>query len=508
MNRVKWLAVVMGIACAGCGTAPGTPDAGSDAPTTITPDTGREVDAFRAPDAFAPVDGGSDAFVQPDALVPDAFAAPDAYVPLPAITDDTPHAAPASAAGHDRYYGVALGADSSFYVCGITSDGTAATDDFRTVVAHFGANGELDTTFGTAGFFVQNLSVGTNAELARGIAVQSDGRIVVSALVDHVGGDPRDRDIAVIRLTTAGVLDTTFGVSGIRLMDLSTGEVDGTGFSTVDTPWGLALDSADRIVVPASRKRDGALDSDFALFRLTADGAVDATFGTAGVYSFDLGMVNNNARNVNVLDDGTIIGAGYYTPTGGVMQPVLYKVDATGAPVVAFGTNGVYTEVVLDVQTEAYGAAIQGEYVMTAGYGRNDGPGDNDYVSLRIHATTGVRDLTYGNSGAEGYMLLPGFDFGDNARVGFVLPDDRFVMLGQLRADAMNQDAAIVVLTRDGMPDTTFGANGVETVDFGGIGDHFWAGAVDPRGERIVIVGIATSLTAPDDGAVWLFEIP
>ena len=489
-TNVGWLAAV-GVALSGCPTNPTTDAAVPDA---------------ASPDTFA----GNDAFAGSDAGLLDAHG--DAGPFIPPITMPLPHRVAASAMGHDRYYGVVFDDESGFYVTGQVQDGTAATDDVRTVVAHFTASGELDPAFGTGGFYVNNFSVGTSGEVARGIALQSDGKILIGLTLEHAGAsDARDRDLAVARLLPNGTLDPSFGTAGVALLDLSPGLLDGTTYRA-DGAWGLAVDATDRILVSGLQVRSGQLDTDFAVVRLTPSGARDTTFSGDGVFSLDIGETSPTARGVTVAPDGSIFSGGYYTPTGStVVTAVAFKLDTNGALVAAFGGgDGIYAEAVLPIQTEIYAIGLQGSNLVTSGYGRATGT-TNDFVSLRINGTTGVRDTTYGG---RGYALLDsGWPLGDNARDLVVLPDNRVMLLGQLRGpvttDAAmgDQDAALWMLTPDGQPDTSFDSDGVLTANFGGFADHFWAGATDPRSGRVVVVGIATAFPVTnDDGAVYLFS--
>ena len=515
-RRALFLLPSMGAVLAGC------PDNTTGDDAFVTP----MADAFVATeDAFMPpgTDGGRDAFVAPDAFVEpgtdagtDAFVEADAFgdagpPPLPAIVNPMPHTVPASATGHDRFFAVTFAPDSSFYVTGVRAAGTdAATNDYETIVAHFGADGELDTTFGTDGWFVRNLAVGLAGEIARGITLQSDGKIVVAATVEHVatGADPRDRDIALFRLNTDGTLDDTFGTDGVELIDLTDGEAlpaPSTAY-VADSAWNVRADAMDRLVVAVGPKRTGGTDTDFGVLRLLPDGERDTTFGTGGLYQRDIANVNASVRSLELLPEGRISLAGYYSD-GGSIRPVILVLDSTGAPVTGFGTMGLYTEVVLTTQVEAYDAVLQGERFVTAGYGREEAMGDNDFISLRVDATTGVRDLTYGTGG---YALLGGYDFSDNARGLVVLPDQRILMIGSLRTATSEADGALVLMTRDGVFDTTFGDDGVQLIDTSaGTLDHLWGVDVDPRGERVVVVGIGgTDPATNDNGLVYLFPVP
>ncbi len=485
------------LAVAGCDPDE-TTDAGTDAGGTDTP----AVDAPEMTD---------DVPVMMDDAGIDAGEETDGGVPLPAIVNPLPHTVPASADGNDRFYGVVFGEDSSFYVVGQAA-GTTTASDWQTIVGHFGADGELDTDFGEGGWYINDLTTG-NSEQARGIALQSDGKIVVSATVDDEDAtDLRDRDIAVFRLNTDGTLDTTFGEDGVRIADLSAGAVDGTNFRS-DAAYGLAIDAMDRIIVSGERiPASPRVDADWAVVRFTADGALDTTFAEGGIFSLDIDESVARGRGVSVLagpPGGLIIVSGYYGSAP--IEPILFALDATGALVTSFGEGGIYTEAVLDRQAEIYGVAVVGTQLVTTGYGGTSTAEDmdNDLVSLRVNSD-GTRDLTYGPDGANGVVQLRDFTFADNARALAALPGNRTVHVGATRSSATEGDATIWVLDADGALDTSFDDDGSFTANTApGTTDHFWAVAVDPRGERVVAVGIGgTDPATDDDGLIYLFETP
>jgi len=499
------------LAGAGCDETEST-DAGTDASvldTSTGTDTPVMIDAPIMTDTPVMTDAGND-----------AGEMGDGGMPLPAITNPDPHTVPASADGHDRLFGAVFAADSSFYVVGQTAAGTAAPIDWQTVVGHFGADGELDTEFGTDGWFVIDLTTGTG-ELARGIALQSDGKIVVSATVDDEDAtDLRDKDIAVFRLDTDGALDTTFGEDGIRIADLSPGGLDGTTFRG-DAAYGMALDAMDRIIVSGEAIGAERTDADWAVVRFTADGALDTAFDEDGIFTLDIGERNARGRGVSYLPvgPGIIVVSGYFdtAAAGNPIDPILFALDNSGALATSFGEGGIFTEHILAIQTEVYGVAVVGSQLATTGYGRVTGT-QNDLVSLRLSAD-GVRDLTYGPDGADGVSLLTSFTLADNARALAALPGGGTVHVGATRtADPVpgppsvpaQADAIVWVLDADGALDTSFDTDGWATADTAPDSvDHFWAVAVDPRGERVVAVGIGgTNPATDDDGLIYLFETP
>jgi uncharacterized delta-60 repeat protein len=409
-----------------------------------------------------------------------------------------------SATGHDRFYGVAHDATGNIFATGQVADSTASTADYATVLAKFLPSGAKDPGFGTGGVVTYNAAVGTGGELARGIVVQSTGKIVVSASVEHAGGDPRDRDVALMRFTSAGVLDTTFGAGGVRILDLSSGEVTADGGTSdagttivAESTWGLSVFPNDDLIVLGSRKAEGRTDTDFAMVKLKSDGTTDATFATSGMFTLDINNAGASPRTATILPDGSVVGSGYMN-TGGVQMPVIWKLTPAGALDTSFGVNGVFSQPVLAAATEAYGAALQGTSFVTAGYGRANTSESLDFVSIRL-TPAGALDTTYGTNGVT---RIDAGGFADNSRGLAVLPDNRVLLIGGGRATANNVDCMAAVLTPNGQPDTTFGPAGFRLYDLGGNNDFFWAASVAPDKKSVVIAGLKSGTPANDAGTV------
>ncbi len=457
-----------------------------------------------------------------------------------------------SLTGHDRFFGVAYDKEGNIYATGQTSSDIASDADYSFVVAKFLASGELDATFGNAGVAIKNVAVGgTSRELARGIVIQSDGKIVIAGTVEHA---PKaavplnlDTDVALVRFTAAGVLDTTFGDKGVAIHDLSPGipNAANDGIQGADSQWSLSLAANDQLVLHGTMRDKSAdatatprRDSDWALVRFTAAGALDSTFNAAGtgtgipgVVTLDIANVNASARAATVLADGSIIGTGYTTSTAltgtavTAQQPVLYKVTAAGEFDATFATTdpwaapGVWHGFARadGKNAEAYGAALQGDKLVTMGYGPTSTPGaaggtpyagtGSDLVSFRF-SLSGDQDLTYGVGGSA--FVDPG-GWSDNGRFVMVLPDKRVLGVGVGRKKAAanpEADALLTMLTENGAPDETFGPGGFRLYDIGGAADHFWGAALAPNQTRVAVVGISGAETAANDDDAALLILP
>ena len=498
------------------------------------------------------LDAGLDSGLKPDG---GPAPGPDAG---PGITDNVVFAQ-ISPTGHDRFYGVTHDSAGNIYAVGQTSSAIAAGSDSSFVLAKFSAAGVLDTTFGASGYAIKNIvEGGLDVETARGVVIQADGKIVVAGQAEHqvygAGADAgalvRDADVFVVRFTAQGQLDSTFGTAGVVRQDVGTGiltqpattdaGVPAMTLSGSDSFWSLSLTSDNKLVIhTATRGLGGSIDggvrtdTDFALVRLNADGALDTTFGatggTPGTVRTDFSNTNASVRAATVLPNGSIVATGYSSNpvlTGtNAQNPVLYKVNADGSPDTTFGATDPVTTPGLwhdfarrDMKNaEAYGAALQGSKFVTLGYGPtpNTTGSGSDLIYFRFDAN-GLQDRTFGTDGVT-FIDIGGL--GDNGRCVATLPDNRIIGGGIGRVKPATPpaagttapaDAVLSVISENGQPDPSFGANGVRTYDFGGPGDQIHGLSVAPNKKQVAAVGVKTGATATDDddGAIVILNLP
>ena len=120
----------------------------------------------------------------------------------------------------------------------------------------------------------------------------------------------------------------------------------------------MVITKDDKIVLECAQQSPtgkGTVDTDFAIVRLLADGAVDTTFATQGKFLLDINKQNASVRALTQLPDGSLIPAGYTRDANGVVSPVLFKLTPAGALDESFGVKGVFNQIVLASVTEAYG---------------------------------------------------------------------------------------------------------------------------------------------------------
>jgi uncharacterized delta-60 repeat protein len=414
-------------------------------------------------------------------------------------------AVPLNTSTHDRFMAVASGADGKSYGAGFVIVGEG---DQALAVARIDANGRLDTTFGTGGIASVNVGVGgRTAELARGVVVQSDGKVVIAGPFERdvtaEGDAARDTDIAVARFDASGKLDTAFGSGGVAKIDFGTGRIT-TGTTFVgDTSWGLGATSGGKVVVLGTKLADGdgRTDTDFVFAQLTSAGALDTSFGTNGMTVVDYNRTSGNPRGLLVQSDGKILSSGYGSIEG-VTQPQVIRLDSAGKPDPSFGTNGFATAKVLDGVTEAYNVQQQGSSYILAGYGRGADTAEKvDMVVYRFTAN-GQLDSSFGTAGV--YRLDIAKE-DDRARNVLVLPDSRILAVGSGKRNAANIDGMMVLLSKDGAPVSGFGEAGHLITDLGGPADAWYGVALSADKKYVIVAGYkGTDANSPgnDDAAI------
>ena len=184
---------------------------------------------------------------------------------------------------------VAIQADGKIVVAG---DKLA----YSFALARYNANGSLDTSFGAGGIVTTTLEP-TSDDVARSVAIQSDGKIIAAG-TSQVG--TRDK-FALVRYNTNGSLDTSFGAGG-----------------KVTTPIGIYHDYAHSVAIQTDGKivvsgtsytKTVAFNMfyDFALVRYNANGSLDTTFGTGGIVTTGSGGAFHEVSGVAIQADGKIV---------------------------------------------------------------------------------------------------------------------------------------------------------------------------------------------------------
>jgi uncharacterized delta-60 repeat protein len=322
---------------------------------------------------------------------------------------------------------VALAPDGGIVVVGSVASGDGS--DFA--IASLNPDGTPNGDFSQDGRLTLDLAPG-DADVATGVAVRSDGRIVV-------GGMSADR-FAVVQLEADGTQDTLFAGDG-------TAEF---GFGSADYGYArdLALDPSGNVIVVGRGGSEADESQDAAIARLTPAGALDDDFAGDGTLTvgFDLpsGPSTDVASGVVALGDGrlAIAGGHFQTPNG---NGLFGRIGADGSveTLKSLGSGRYYAA--LDVAALADGTPLAvGEYQPHAAPGgsalawslASDSetqtwnfmaePGAEGPVRARATTVAGLADgraIVGGAIGATGELFLFDSGFVASGHAPFV-PDD------------------------------------------------------------------------------------
>jgi uncharacterized delta-60 repeat protein len=195
------------------------------------------------------------------------------------------------------------GGASSGYAMAVSGGKTlvAGTLNGDFVVARYNANGSLDTTFGPSHTGYATVDFGSDADEAYAITVQPDGRIVLAGQTNRGASF---YDFAVARLNADGSLDTTFGAA-------QNGKLCADFAGDFDQATGIGVAPDGGIVVSGMATVD--FNAQFALMRLTADGAPDTSFGAAhtGKVLTEWTSAYAESTGMGIQADGRIVLVGY-----------------------------------------------------------------------------------------------------------------------------------------------------------------------------------------------------
>ena len=298
------------------------------------------------------------------------------------------------------------------------------------IVMRYLPTGDPDLAFGGTGYVLTD--IGTGGDIARGVALQSDGRIVVCGSAEDAA--QFRHDFAVVRYLSDGTLDASFGTGG---------RVITPGISVESHAHDLTLQSDGKIVVVGN-------DSvSFFVCRYLPDGILDTTFSGDGKASTQPGNFSY-ARSVALENNGSIILGGSAYRVAAASQDydfALVRFLQDGSLDTSFGSSG---SVLLDFQAsedQIYDIAIQVDgRIVAAGYARNTSSPYGDFALARFFAN-GSPDMSFvnyaGGATTPGKIVTPISPLDDICRGIALLPDGKIVAVGYQTNNAGTDSVAL-----------------------------------------------------------------
>jgi uncharacterized delta-60 repeat protein len=263
-----------------------------------------------------------------------------------------------------------------------------------------------------------------------------------------------------MRYLPDGIIDDSFGVNGVRVLDISEGD---------DRALDVFVNEQDEIFVTGATRVESVLQ--LFIGKLLPDGELDLAYGVDGFMVMNSlwggeGWVIRSFPNGKVVSAGSLAGV-----------PSMIVTDSAGTHLstgIGFGwlqhTDRVYRDMTL----------LSDTLLIVVGDGEQ---GTRDIL---LH----MRDQemnTFAAFGMNGAVVLDPSEGDERGTTVTVDPDGR-ILVGGNATDSTGSDILLIRLMADGSLDNSFGTNGVVLDDFGIGGPEVQRVLVQPDGRIIVLV--------------------
>lgn len=313
--------------------------------------------------------------------------------------------------GNDSGYSMVLQPDGKIVVAGLAFNGS--NTDFA--LTRYNADGTLDTSFG-GGSGKVTTPIGSGNDAGFSVVVQSDGKIIVAGRASNGSND----DFALTRYNSNGTLDTSFGTGGKVITPIGSGDENGQS----------VIIQADGKVLVAGTSFNGT-DTDFALTRYNSNGTLDTSFGGGdGIVTTPVGGGYDYGYSVVTQPDGKIIVAGFAAFSGTSYDFALTRYNVDGTLDTSFGSGGIVTTPVGIINDFAHSVVIQPDgKIVVAGDGYS---GSSEDLILIRYTSNGALDTSFG--GGTGKVMTP-VNGNDEGYDVVLQADGKIVVVGQANGD-------------------------------------------------------------------------
>lgn len=301
----------------------------------------------------------------------------------------------------------------------IVAVGTAGTETSGAlVIARLLPNGDLDHTFNQNGVGSQPgtrvVFLNTSAAAANGVAIQSDGKIVVVGAISAPS-----YQVILMRLLPNGMPDPTFNSSG--LLQSISGEA-----------LGVALQKDGKIVVTG--ETGNGIEEEYFVARYLPNGALDTSFNGTGIVIGDFGLNSPfKISSIVIQPDQKILIGGYATtPIDPTVGFALLRFLPNGKLDASFNGSGSVVTQLYEEAIACYGRHIalqkDGKIVIGGSSSAYDGS-----LALARYNANGSLDASFGSGSGTPGITFTSISAGQGSAVGYGLaiqPDGKIIVVG------------------------------------------------------------------------------
>ncbi|WP_345327120.1 Calx-beta domain-containing protein [Novipirellula rosea] len=371
--------------------------------------------------------------------------------------------------------GVAVQSDGKIVVAGTTSEGS--TNLFA--VARYNPDGSYDTTFDGDG--IQYTSFGPLRVTANSLALQSNGNIVIAGVASN--SSLANYDFVAARYLPNGSLDVSFDGDGRATADIG----------TYDFGQSVAIQNDGKVVIAGATQTAG--NYDFAVVRFNQNGSLDSTFSGDGKLTTDFGSASDEASGVAIQADGKLVVVGK-TTIGAYSDIAVARYNSNGTLDTTFDLDGKLTTDIGTRDDEASSVVIQSDNkIVVAGSSVNPNLSSISYTVLTRYNSNGSLDTGFGSHHGSQLVSItnPGPSPGTSGANHIALySDGRFAIAGYANSSSTYFDFAVARLLPNGQKDNTFAGDGALAIAYGNSTDEGQSVAIGEDG-KIIVAGRSNS---------------
>ena len=311
---------------------------------------------------------------------------------------------------------VAVQSDGKIVVAGYVENGRSY-DDFALI--RYESNGSLDISFGSNGKVITD--IGNGNDQIQGMILQPNGKILVSGK----SGVGDFADVVIARYESNGVLDSSFGVNGVVITTLVSGD---------DFANDLLLQPDGKIVIAGSVFNGSNLD--FLIARYGTNGELDNTFGLGGVVTTDFAATDDVATSLAIQTDGKLLVGG---STGGYFffNFALARYNSDGSLDNAFSEDGKTTTRISILDSINDISILRSGMIVVAGSSYNTSDED---ITIAQYNTTGSLNTTFGSGG----IIKTSIGASDDSVNSMNIQTDGKIVVAGMSNNGTNDDFAVV----------------------------------------------------------------
>ena len=307
-------------------------------------------------------------------------------------------------------------------------------------------DGSLDMSFGDSlsgmEFITPPGGLSSNADFCC-VRLDSKHRIIAAGFTEFPSPAGVQSVVTVVRLSEDGILDPSFGNHGIVANVIADGE-------TTSLTQSLAIDASDRILVGGATFA-GTYVGTPVIVRYNTDGTLDHSFGNAGVVTIPESGFMPAPIGIAIDTAERIVSAGNYASGSYVGR---YLDD--GSADSTFGIDGTGVVELDGIPADAFALDSADRPLVASAII------DGSYMGVMRLTSDGAADTGFGPDG-DGIVSTPADEL--VFPHSMTIDRDGNVIVASVEEDGYGSPLGIAVLryTGDGLPDLTFGTDGIAT---------------------------------------------